>query len=379
VRGVPAGHYIDPAVGLLEHSAVFARAWQLVCHVSDLPAPGTAARLDVAGLSAFVLRTRSGDLKAFRNACRHRGARLVEGDLGTGLAFCVDSRVRCPYHGWTYDETGALESIPAGQSFESLETRDQALEGLPVVQWHGLVFVANGTPDADLSEVLREADVDWPDATTMRRLAEPQRHVVAADWKLACEHLLDTAHWATARPALKPRVFEEQDFARVGGDAVRARGVPASTAKMPWPALAYSGLLARRPPAHSDVLFLWPNLLMRSTPEGLAVTQVLPQGTGSCVIRRFRYGVPDGSRETRLLRYLHERVARRAFADDARLLERCQQGLASVDARHTAAIGATESGLRWFAQRYAEAMAGVASRPVVKRRARRRDTPAAEA
>jgi nitrite reductase/ring-hydroxylating ferredoxin subunit len=76
-------------------------------------APGTAARFDCAGRSAVVLRTRAGDLHGFRNACRHRGTRLVEGDPHTGLAFCVDGRFRCPYHGWTYDETGALVAIGA--------------------------------------------------------------------------------------------------------------------------------------------------------------------------------------------------------------------------------------------------------------------------
>ena len=96
----------------LEFDAIFAPSWQFVCHASDLPAPGTAARFDCGGRSAVVLRTRAGALQGFRNVCRHRGSRLVDGDPHTGLAFCVDGRLRCPYHGWAYDDGGALVGVP---------------------------------------------------------------------------------------------------------------------------------------------------------------------------------------------------------------------------------------------------------------------------
>ncbi len=354
MRGLPAGWYLDPTRGPLEYSAIIAPAWQLACHVADLPAPGTAARFDCAGRSAFVLRGRDGALRAYRNACRHRGSRLVDGDLHTGFAFCVDARVRCPYHGWTYDDRGALESVPAEQHFEPAELAGVALESLPVVQWRGLVFLALGPAPVPFEAWLGVAADVWPDATSLRRFGEPRAWAIAADWKLACEHLLDASHARVVRARPNPRIFGAPRF---GATSVEAAALHATSDAVPgggrtWPARAYLARLARSSmPARATSLYVWPNLLLRTTPDGISALQVLPGQTGRCTLRLTRYGSPDVSREMRALRYLQSRVERRLAADDVRLLERTQSGLASLDADHSAPIDADEAGLQWFAAR----------------------------
>ena len=57
-------------------------------------------------LSVLVVRGDDGELRAFQNACRHRGSALCEG-TGTGLA-----EIRCPFHRWTYDLSGRLREVP---------------------------------------------------------------------------------------------------------------------------------------------------------------------------------------------------------------------------------------------------------------------------
>ncbi|MGI9245183.1 MAG: aromatic ring-hydroxylating oxygenase subunit alpha [Steroidobacteraceae bacterium] len=380
MRGLPARCYVDPARAALEFEAIFARHWQFVCHVADLPAAGTAARFDCLGRSAFVLRTSGGGLRAFRNACAHRGSRLIDGDANTGFAFCVDGRVRCPYHGWTYDEAGVLESIPGGRPLATLEPGDQSLQGLAVAEWQGLVFVAFGPPARPLGEALGSVTATWPDATPLRRCGEPRSLPVEADWKLACEHLLDADHWDLTRPAARRRLFAPLRYAVAGPDALAATAALDDEAKMAWPARAYAQLLARRagdPCARA--IFLWPNLCVTATPDGLTVTQVQPgAAAGRCTLRVLRYVTVDVAREMRALRYLHDRVMRRAWHDDARLLARLQQGLASADPAHTAPLGASESALAWFAERCSGSDA--ASAPVrPPRRTLRRKTVAVAA
>lgn len=380
MRGLPAGWYLEPARATLEASAIFGCSWQFVCHVADLPAPGTAARFDCGGRSAFVLRTRAGDLRAFRNACRHRGSRLVDGDPNTGFAFCVDARVRCPYHGWVYDDLGQLEAIPDGQRFDLLAAADRALAPLPVEQWRGLVFVAfdAARPAAEPGPALD----DWPDVTTLRRLAEPRTVVVGADWKLACEHALDTAHLGVARASPRSRVFEPTGFAAAGADAVRAAGIPVDATRASWPARAYQRFAPDALASlQADFLFIWPNLLLVRGGDTLTVLQVLPGPPGACRLRTLRYGPPDVTRATRVLRYLHERVVRQALADDARLLERVQHGLASVDAAATSCVDDAQPGLRWFVERCRHALepATIAPAPDVPRsRTRRARKPSSE-
>jgi phenylpropionate dioxygenase-like ring-hydroxylating dioxygenase large terminal subunit len=377
VQGLPVSHYLDPARAPLEAVAVFAASWQFVCHVSDLPAVGTAVRFDCAGRSAIVLRTRAGSLQAYRNACRHRGARLVEGDSHTGLAFCVDGRLRCPYHGWTYDDAGALVSIPVGQRFDAgFDPAQHALLPAHVTQWRGLVFVAFELPRESLAAVLDVVAQTWPDLAALRRVIEPRTMDCAADWKLAAEHLLDAGHLDVARPGLKPRVFDAPVFAPDAGAALAARGSLAlDDAGATWSARACRRLLQNLTlePVEARSLFLWPNTWLQLAPDGLVVLQVLPQAGASCTYRELRYAQPDSTREMRLARYLHHRVRRQALAADVRLLRRVQQGMTNLDGVEPGPIAASEPGLRWFVSRYLERVAPelIAARPVVARRRNR--------
>jgi phenylpropionate dioxygenase-like ring-hydroxylating dioxygenase large terminal subunit len=355
VHGLPAGWYVDPGRGPLEFSRVFARSWQFVCHAADLPAPGTAARFDLAGRSALLLRTRTLEFHAFRNVCSHRGARLVDGDRGTGLAFCVDGRVRCPYHGWTYGEDGRLESVPDGQAFDAGALGTASLARLPVAQWRGLVFVAFGTPERPLDAALDAAARDWPDLGALRRAAEPRTVEIAADWKLACEHALDTAHLRIARVSPKSRLYEPEAYAPFGPDVLCAPGTAIDATRASWPARACLQLLGE-PGRRAEFLFLWPNLLLCLGASTLTVVQMVPTQPGRCRLRALRYGTAEATAPARRVRYLQERVLRRAMLDDARLLERAQHGLASVEPTATFPIDDAQPGLRWFVDRCRSAL-----------------------
>jgi phenylpropionate dioxygenase-like ring-hydroxylating dioxygenase large terminal subunit len=378
VLGLPASWYLDPARAPLEFAQVFAGGWQFVCHVSDLPAAGTAARFDCAGRSAIVLRAGSGELRAFRNVCRHRGARLIDGDRATGLAFCVDARLRCPYHGWTYDDSGALVAIPESQRHAALDRSALGLYPLPVQQWRGLVFVAFGPPARPLHEALGQVAGSWPDLGALRRLAEPASVTCGADWKLACEHLLDTQHRAVARPGLKPCVYAAPEFDRTGEDAIGGTAALASEDNGYWSARVYRRLAtdSASAAARAEIVFLWPGTLLQLVPEGLTVQQVLPGVAGHCSLRESRYGATDAGRETRLLRYLHARVRRHALAMDLRLLERTQHGLGNLEPGATGPVADNEPALRWFIQRMRRACgdAGPGTGAAAPRRRLRRRT-----
>ena len=108
---VDARRYIDPERHALEQERLFHRYPQVVALSVDLAGLGAWIAQRVAELPVLVVRRSSGKLAAFVNACRHRGARLVE---GRGEA----QRFTCPYHGWSYDGDGQLVGVPCPEAFE---------------------------------------------------------------------------------------------------------------------------------------------------------------------------------------------------------------------------------------------------------------------
>jgi len=99
---LPPPVYVDLEIAAREQQAIFARTWQLAGHTADLRDPGRFLTVGVGRESALVVRGEDGELRAFRNVCRHRAARVREGRGDCGKA------PRCPYHGWTCRTDGSL-------------------------------------------------------------------------------------------------------------------------------------------------------------------------------------------------------------------------------------------------------------------------------
>ena len=102
-RGLPAWVYRDETFHRLEHQRVLLPAWQVVCHVNDIPEPGDYRLLDFLARPIVVLRGNDGQVNAFYNLCRHRAARLLDGDGDGWSGRCERGRIVCPYHAWSYD------------------------------------------------------------------------------------------------------------------------------------------------------------------------------------------------------------------------------------------------------------------------------------
>ena len=374
--GLAGSCYSDPANFARERAAALLPSWQWACHVSDLPTSGTAVRVDFAGRSAFVLRGRDNTLRAFSNVCRHRGSRLLDGDLRTGLAFCVDAKVRCPYHGWVYDEQGTLiqESGEAPAAAQP-DRRALPLQSLPVESWRGWVFVAFEAPSRPFASLVApvEQELQYYPFEAVRRAAEPQLHSLRADWKAVGEHLLDIAHLERSRPGPKARIGRGHCVERRGDQVVAMTAKITSGADGSWSERAYARWLPRMEqfPEERRALwcryYLWPNLALEITPDQVAVVRVLPDAAGESRLRTVTYAIPDGSREMHLARYLNARVRRRATMQDLRLLERRQAGLAVGD--HAGGpLGDDEAGVQWFTGRLTDLLAQTAPRPVLTRR-----------
>lgn len=132
----PASAYTDPARFAREMQVLFRDRSQFVGLSGECAKPGAYLTANLGGVPIAVIRQADGSLRALVNACRHRGATLLEGRGQGGMR-----RIVCPYHAWTYETDGTLVQRPAAaQGFDDV-TISCNLHPRAVAEKHGLIFV----------------------------------------------------------------------------------------------------------------------------------------------------------------------------------------------------------------------------------------------
>ena len=75
---MPAHRYYDPEFFAMENELLWPRVWQMACRLDEIPKPGDFVAYDILDQSVIVTRVDNSTVKAYNNACRHRGVKLVE-------------------------------------------------------------------------------------------------------------------------------------------------------------------------------------------------------------------------------------------------------------------------------------------------------------
>ena len=99
---VPSGRYYDQEFYDLEVEKLWPHVWQMACRLEQIPNVGDWVEYSNVGKSVIVVRTKSG-VKAFHNACRHRGVQLA-----SGHGSCEVQGFICPFHGWRWNLYGSV-------------------------------------------------------------------------------------------------------------------------------------------------------------------------------------------------------------------------------------------------------------------------------
>ena len=187
---VPYSNYTSRERADAEFEKLWPRVWQWACREEHIPEPGDFYVYDVGHLSALVMRTETGDIKAFFNACMHRGTQLKP--PGTNGA-CQN--IRCPFHGWIYSLDGELVDLPEDWDFPHVSDDSHRLRELKVGTWAGFVFV-NFDPDAspldDYLGVLPRHFRDW--GIEDRYVETHVAKRLPVNWKAAAEAFLEAYH-----------------------------------------------------------------------------------------------------------------------------------------------------------------------------------------
>ena len=119
---VPGTRYTSREFFDLEMECLWPHVWQVACREEEIPNPGDFFEYTIGDQSILVVRSDAHDIRAFFNACPHRGTRLVSG-VGSFAA----SQIRCPYHGWRWSFEGDISEVVDRHDFPSDDDRRSGL------------------------------------------------------------------------------------------------------------------------------------------------------------------------------------------------------------------------------------------------------------
>jgi phenylpropionate dioxygenase-like ring-hydroxylating dioxygenase large terminal subunit len=339
-RTLPFAWYTDEEQLRRERRRIFARSWQYGGRADQVTEPGSFLTTDAGGIPLLVTRSSDGDLRAFLNVCRHRGAILTE---GCGRR----ETIQCHYHAWTYGLDGSLRAAP--RSDREAEFDKEVLSLLPatVGVWGPFLFV-NPDPEAepladwlgDLPAILAR-DLDLDEITFHSRVEFGSN----ANWKVVTENFLECYHCQVAHPGFS-EVIDVSTEAYVLSTDGRL-----STQHGPLRTAPAADELPR-----AQFHFLWPNLginIFGGQPN-ISIGPISPL-------------TPE--RTYRFLDYFFGREVETPWIDDLLafdgqvgredrvLVERVQRGIASGALEHGVVMGRSEQLIAHFQTLTAAALA----------------------
>ncbi len=197
---VPKERYFDPDFYRLETEQLWPRVWQMACRLEEIPEPGDFAEYEILDQSVVVIRTEDYGVRAFENACRHRGVRVAQGRGSRPGGFV------CPFHGWCYDPDGKNTRVtqPRGFSEHNLQPGDLDLAPVRCESWGGCAWI-NLDDDAPPLRQCIEPFATVLDAWKVESLRAEWWYAcrLPANWKLAEEAFVEQYHVLQAHPQLR--------------------------------------------------------------------------------------------------------------------------------------------------------------------------------
>jgi phenylpropionate dioxygenase-like ring-hydroxylating dioxygenase large terminal subunit len=196
---VPKQRYYDPDFFAMEAELLWPRVWQMACRLEEIPAPGDFAEYEFLDQSVIVLRTEDG-VRAFQNACRHRGVRLAEGRGSRRGGFV------CPFHGWCYGTDGQNTRVtqPGAFSEHNLQPADINLTPVRCETWGGCAWINlddSAPPLRDCLEPMATVLDAWKVESMRAEWWYACR--LPVNWKLAEEAFVEQYHVLQSHPQLR--------------------------------------------------------------------------------------------------------------------------------------------------------------------------------
>ena len=199
---IPVQRYFDADFYALERERLWSRVWQMGCRREEIPKPGDYSVYEIFDQSVIIVRVDATTVKAYHNACRHRGVQLVV-DRGNA----PDGVFTCPFHGWQWKTDGKCKFVYSPNLFEKDQLRggDLALRECRLEIWGGCAFInfdEGAPPLRESIEPFATMHDAWHVETLRTEWWLSAR--LPVNWKLAMEAFMEGYHVMATHPQLTP-------------------------------------------------------------------------------------------------------------------------------------------------------------------------------
>ena len=196
-RRIPVQRYYDQQFFNLEQERLWPHVWQMACRLQEIPEIGDWIEYRILEKSVIVVRTQQG-IKAFHNACRHRGVKLAS-EHGN----CAVNGFVCPFHGWRWNMDGENTFVFGRDKFveEDIAAAEIALVPCRVDTAIGCAFINFDDEAPGLLDSLGPV-IDRVGARNVGELKVEwwRSAVLPVNWKLANEAFMEGYHVAATHP-----------------------------------------------------------------------------------------------------------------------------------------------------------------------------------
>ena len=322
--------YSNPELFNLEYEAFFLRRWQFVGHVNEVRDVGDFITHDIGRDNVFVIRGKDGQLRAFKNVCRHRASRVLQG-LGTCRGV-----IRCPYHGWTYRLDGTLMAIPQDMHFDDVDLSTHGLHQIKLDVMHGFIFVLFAGDAPPVAEYFGHTAhyFEKYDVANYVRIFDATTQVWDVNWKVAWDNYLENYHIPIGHPGLN-RLLSILDHAEEldSGVSYGVFDVKSKLSSVDVERQYQESLHHADQRLPDELRGKWVqfgfagNLGIDLYPEMLDIFQLIPMGPEKTIVRAAFYGHANATPEEKELRRLNLLINTPVNAEDKELCTRVQQGL----------------------------------------------------
>ena len=214
-HSLPQAFYSDPEIFEFDLAAIFGTSWIMAGFEVELPKRNSTLSLMLGRWPVLITRDRDGELHAFHNSCRHRGAQICPPGRGTGL------RLVCPYHRWTYDLSGEL--VHTARMPEGFNRSAHGLRPIHLESMAGVIYICLAETPPDFAPFRAAFEpLLAPHDLLNAKVAFESVLIDKANWKLVMENGRECYHCAGSHPELsKTFPVEASKHFDYGEDAAR--------------------------------------------------------------------------------------------------------------------------------------------------------------